>query len=1082
MASTNQCIGSYYDELKHRIFYFNYSSAAYHGIYVYSLKTNTIEPLLISYIDSQEDIFGFDPKYPIVSINILYRTEEDGDVLHWTDRNNRPMKINIRETGLDRPAGMSRIAANVYGTNWKKEYLTVARKVPTLAPTCNYSTVPASTSNNLSSKLFQFSYRWVYRDNTKSTWGPWSTLVPPPNVNDTTVDTTVSNNVMNVFYKTGNVDVVKIEMSVRESIQSTFSDRMLVSVIDKAKSLIPDNITNVYDYYNDQVYPFVDATDSTQLFDYVPKKANSQELLNGNILTYGGITEGNTFTGKLSVSKTTGTVTPTNALVITGKSNGSAWSFTFSGIPAVGDIIVMTVRLFYLTSTGGIPVSTTKNYSYTYTVVTGNTLNSVINYFSNIIGNESDLNTTPITNGFNIVYPGTAIQWSVTGTATVTLIDPSAIPDNNISIYKHSSVYKFGLVYFDEFGVTNGVITDNSMQFMTDKLSVVNIGVGNNNIIPYPRINFSINHKPPTWAKTFSFVRTKNLTNSNFTWATTNGIYKDTTGTYAYMDILAYNSNSSGFPTYQYKKGDRIIIYAVLGGATPIGVYDMPIIDVLTKSTEGTETVGYWIKVQYDGTSFMSTWPTSASPASATVYYVEPYTPFTNASYSDQVYYEFGENYNIITDINGNLAHEGSIKNQIIQNTGQPVAAQPSEYYMYKGDVYGRLRSNGHKVLDMSVSDKYGSKLDGNGRALVEDDYAKEIYYPTTIRYSLEYEPNTNINNTNKFLAGNLDEYDRQKGDIQRLKVRGQQMRVFQSRACGMVPISQNVIQTGDGSIVSQSTEALNKIQYYLGEHGIGEQYCSLASSAQADYFIDPVLGAQVRLSQDGVTSLTEIYKAHFFFTDKIGKYKKADYADKFANGGYAKILSTFDGFEEELVTCMQGSGTDLPDYTFAFSETRNCYTSFYDYYPEWITSAGNVLITWKDGALWVHNNTTTYANFYGVQQTPSIKLVYNQFPNMKKHYNTFTTLGNTYWTCPTNADIITNMGHNSTLLQTDYRIKDDKYHAAFKRDVNSVGGLFNGRPLKGAWIEMNLKPVNPQNLVDLYYTEIVIQEPLNNR
>lgn len=1081
MASTNQCIGSHYDELKHRVFYFNYNSAGYNGIYVYNLKTNAIEPLLISFIDSQEDLFEFDPKFPVASVNILYRTEQDGDVLHWTDRKNRPMKINIKDTGLDRPAGTNRIAANVYGSNWKKEYLTVSRKVPGLAPVCNYATEPSSTSNNLASKLFQFSYRWVYRDDTKSTWGPWSALVPPPGVTDTTLSTAAVNNVINVFYKTGQRDVTKIEISVRESVASVFSDRMLATVIDKAKNSIPDNSTSVYNFYNDQLYSIVGLSDSTQLFDYVPKKANTQELLNGNVLAYGGITEGNTFSETLSISKTIDTVKPSNPLVVTGKSSGSAWSFTFTGVPAVGDIIAMTVRLFYLTGTGGIPVATTKNYNYSYTVATGDTINTVINYFSNIINNESELNTSSITNGFTITYPFTSntLQWSVTGTATVTLINPGAIPDTNISIYKHSSLYKFGLVYFDEFGVTNGVITNTEMRFMTPSLSVTTLGLGTDPIIPYPRIKFNISHKPPSWAKSFSFVRTKNLTNSNFVWATTNGVYKDST--YAYMNILAYNENNAGFPAYQYTKGDRLIIHGAFGQSTYNG-YEVPIIDVLSESTDGTKTAGYWIKIQYDNASaFMSTWPTN--PNNSVIYYVEAYKPFTNSSYSDQVYYEFGENYNIITDANGNLAHEGSLKSQVIQNSGQATPAQAAQYYLYKGDVYSRLRSNGHSIIDMSISDKYPSKLDGNGRAFVEDEYARETYFPTTIRYSLEYQSSTSINNTNKFLPENLDEYDRQKGDIQRFKLRDNQLRVFQSRACGVVPILQNMLQTADGnSVVSQSSEIVNKIQYYKGEYGIGEQYCSLASSPIADYFVDPVLGAQIRLSNDGITSITELYKAHFFFTDKIAKYQKTDYPDKFGNGGYAKILGVYDLFEEEYITAMQGSSTVLPDYTFGFSETRNAYSAFYDYFPEWIDSVGNLIITWKNGELWVHNNTSNYANFYEEQKSPSIKIIFNDSQNIKKHYNTITTLGNTTWVAPTQGDVNTNMAQQSQLVQSDFKIKDDKYHAAFKRDMLSPGGLLNGRPLKGSWVELNLKPVNPQSLVDLYYVELGIQQPLNNR
>jgi hypothetical protein len=468
----------------------------------------------------------------------------------------------------------------------------------------------------------------------------------------------------------------------------------------------------------------------------------------------------------------------------------------------------------------------------------------------------------------------------------------------------------------------------------------------------------------------------------------------------------------------------------------------------------------------------MSTWDTSTS-----TYYIEPYTPYYNAGAENQFYYEFGENYSIIKDVNNNLVHDSALQSQIIGS-----GVRPAKYTLNKGDVYNRKR-NTHYIIDMSISDKFASKLDGNGRALAVDEYAKEIYYPTLVRYSGSYEQNTNINNTNRFAAANLDEYDRQKGDIQRLKIRGQQLKVFQNRACGLVPVLQNVLQTADGgSVVSQSTEILNSIQYYQGEYGIGEQYCSLASSANADYFTDPILGCQIRLATDGITSITEIYKAHFFFTDKITKYQKTNNADKFSNGGYAKILGVYDSFEEEFITVMQGSGSTITDYTFGFSEPRNSYSSFYDYNPEWITVAGNVIISWKSGELWVHNNTTTYANFYGVQQTPSIKLIFNQNPDIKKHYNTLTTLGNTIWTAPLTTDIVTNMNNNSKLLSADFKIKDDKYHASFKRDTNSVGGLYNGKALRGSWLELNLKATNPQNLVDLYYAELGILQPLNNR
>lgn len=1066
MPSTNQCIGSYYDELKQRVFYFNYNSAGYNGIYIYDVKANTISPLLISFVDSQEDIFSFDPKFPVASINILYRTEEEGDVLHWTDRKERPMKLNIKE---------ALVSGKTYGTEWKKEYLTVARKMPTKAPVCQYGDSP-ETANNLRSKLFQFSYRWVYKDNTKSTWSPWSKVFAPFNVTDLNLDADATkNNVISVSYNTGPIDCYRIEISARETVANTFSDRMLVTVLDKQRLAMPSNSTRVYNFFNDGAYPFSDVEESFQLFDYVPKKANTQELLNGNILAYGGIVEGNTFANPISVTITAGESEPSSStalLSITSQDIGRNWRFIFSGVPATGDKIRLDL-IVTVTNDNVFPVEVTEEiFGYDYTVPSGvTTATAVRDYFKGVIDAEARLSgTNSDTNDLLVSYvpTGSRITWNTSGESRVDLISTETPNDVNISCYKHSSTYKFGIVYFDEFGVTNGVVTGDSMKVTTLPLKVVGSGALGNSLLYNPKISIDVNHAPPSWAKTFSFVRTKNLSASNFVWATTNKVHKD--ALYGYMDISNYNQNKNGYPSYEFQKGDRVKIY----GYNSLE-FDLPILDVLLANPAGDNDgagTGYWIKVTYDA-SLMSQWETST-----TGYYLELYSTFTNSSAEEQVYYEFGEDYYIIKDDNNNLVHEGGGQNQII-GTG----SRPAKYNFVRGDVYNRRRNNNAYIIDMSVSDKYPSKIDGNGRPFVIDEYAKETYYPTLIRYSGEYEQGTNINKTNRFAPANLDEYDRQKGDIQRFKIRGQQLKVFQSRACGVVPVLQNVLQTGDGgSVVSQSSEILNSIQYYQGDYGIGDQYCSLASSASSDYFTDPILGCQVRLAADGMTSITEIYKAHFFFTDKITKYQKKDNADKFANGGYAKILGVYDSFEEEFITVMQGSGTTIPEYTFGFSETRNAYTSFYDYSPEWITVAGNVIISWKSGELWVHNNTNLYANFYGVQQTPSINIVFNQSPNIKKHYNTITTLGNTTWVSPLSTDIKTSMNQNSTLSISDYKIKEDKYHASFRRDINSAGGLYTGKPLKGSWIELNLKATNPQNLVDLYYAELGILQPLNNR
>ena len=1086
MQLTNQCIGSYYDELKQRVFYFNWNSNGYNGIYIYDIKLNITTPLLVSFVHSAYDIFGFSRDYPIASINILYRTDEDGDIIHWTDRNNRPMKLNIKDA-----------ENKLYGELWEQKYLTVSRKMPLLSPSCRYVSNPSIIINNLKNKIYQVRYQWVYRDDTKSCWSPWSKIFAPINVDDlsTEIDP-LKNNTIKIDVDSGDKDVKEILIAARHSLANTYTDTFLIQKINKEQLSVLDNVVYIYDFYNNGAYPFIDKTEESILFDNIPLKANTQELINGNVLAYAGITEGRNKEVTLNVSIPEVTLIQNiegagaNPLIITTNDtqgeppNNNTWYYLYTtGNQQIGDIIYIYFSLrdyvngYYVDST--VRVTHTVTSVVTATFLAG--LRDSIAYNTTIIQNNLVVFVDNAPNGIKIKsntgYSKVTFSHNYIQYITPSNISGNTITDVTTAVYKHKSSYTFGMVYFDEFGVTNGVMTTKNLEVLTPEIDNSTIGTAASTV---PNIKFSINHQPPTWAKYFSFTRSLNINVGDFlTIPITDGTAKSNDLKYGYIDITKFNTNSDGWPIYEFKKGDRVRLIGKTSNGSGLAK-DYPIIEMIevlptagiTQYPATWPIAGFVLKVQYDATTMVN-WGTNGY----TEYYLEVYTPALNNDNDMRLFYEIGETYKVITDVNNNKVHQGQAQNQIV-GTG----VKPAIYNFYRGDVYQR-QQGGYHIISKSISDKFDSKVEGIGRVFIQDEYAKQIYYPTTIRYSLEYQPNTSINATNKFLSANLDEYDRAKGDIQRLKVRARQMRVFQSRACGMVPILQNMLQTADGNnVVYQGTEIINKIQYYQGEFGIGNQYCSLASSAIADYFTDPIRGSQIRLSQDGMTSISEIYKGHFYLNKSLTNYQR-DWA--YTGGGKAKILGAYDVFEEEFITCMQSgtiSASTIPSSTIGFSETKNAYTSFYDYSPEWICSAGTLIITWKNGKLWAHNNTTTYANFYGVQYSPSIKLVFNETPMIKKKYNTIMTLSSNKWIAGTNGYITTNTGQSSKLIEGDYLKKDDKYYAAFKRDISSTGGLYNGNPLKGSWMEINLKPISPQNLVDLYYIETTVLEPLNNR
>ena len=382
-------------------------------------------------------------------------------------------------------------------------------------------------------------------------------------------------------------------------------------------------------------------------------------------------------------------------------------------------------------------------------------------------------------------------------------------------------------------------------------------------------------------------------------------------------------------------------------------------------------------------------------------------------------------------------------------------------------------------VIEKYFGDDAKVSLTNSSRPLVYDQNAKNKYYPTLVRYSMPNIAGTSINQLNRFYFQNSDEYDRQRGDIRRLKVRGGQMRVFQDRGCGAVGVLENMIFNAEGSNnLIQTNKIINQIHYYLGDYGMGWLNTSLASSSNADYFVDPIRGYHIRLSNDGFTPISETNKAQYYITSLANKY-----ATPVAGtlGGNAKVLGAYDFYEEEYISVFQAY-SGQPNTTIAFNEKENRYSSFYDYAPEWITSAEGSMISFRNGGLYLHDNTTNYSNFYGVQYKPSIKLVFNDLSTIKKRYNTITILANRVWAPDTNGDINTNLGQSSSLQSSDFITRDDKIHAAFKRDASSTGGLYNGNVLKGSWAEINMRPVNGNEFVNLYYIELSILEPFYNR
>ena len=651
-SGINECIGSFYDQLKQRIIWANYNSNGSNGWYQYDIKTNTVTALLVCGVNSTTDILGFSLDYPLASINILYTTEADGDIIHWTDRLNRPYKLNLKDA-ID----------NTYGSNWLSDYLTVNRQMPLIAPSCTYKDDSTVLVNNLRKTLYEFRYRYNYKDLTKSTWSPYSKLFAPLNPDDlaTEIDST-KNNRIDVTVETGGADCLNIEIAARLVIGTSFSDNFLVDIINKSENSISDNSLYTYQFFNNSSYPFLDIAETGLLFSNIPELANTQELLNGNVIIYGATTEGVDFNVTIDISSVVTLFdNGVNPLILTGYNSGRQWTFIFTGVPATGDEITLTITVTHDDTSFDV-------YVFDYVVLAGNTIADIIAAFVTLISAQPPLtgvSTTGFGGDLGIRIFSSTLTDVVTGTSVVTYatIPPSTDEVSNSS-YKCKSQYRFTLQYFDEFGVTNGSQTVDEMLITTPELSTTG-----GTKMKIPNIEFSVSHQPPLTAKYFSWGRALNQTVATtipFVSCTTE---KDTD--YGYLEITNLQTNTSNFATYSFKTGDRLRIIGLFqnGVAGTVSVTDVPIVDYVVNPKIATVAkTGDYIKVPYVSASM-----SNFGGSSFKTYSCEIYTPAINTDTDAQEFFEFGETYKVLNPGTANRAHGGKTQDQVVGTTSDIV-------------------------------------------------------------------------------------------------------------------------------------------------------------------------------------------------------------------------------------------------------------------------------------------------------------------------------------------------------------------------------------------------------------------------
>ncbi len=262
--------------------------------------------------------------------------------------------------------------------------------------------------------------------------------------------------------------------------------------------------------------------------------------------------------------------------------------------------------------------------------------------------------------------------------------------------------------------------------------------------------------------------------------------------------------------------------------------------------------------------------------------------------------------------------------------------------------------------------------------------------------YSGVFNSRTGVNRTNQFSIGEdiTKSVDPANGSIQKLYAEDTNLIIFQENKVSRALIDKDAIYSAEGGgTVTSSNAVIGQIQAYAGNFGISKDPGSFAVYGYRKYFTDKYRNVVLRLSQDGITEISEAGMVDFF-RDEFNDIDSASF-------GYGRIIGGWDIHNKQYVLSLQKSVTN-PDQTYStlgFSEDVTGFTSFFSFKPTQMVSLKNKFYSLHDGGLWLHyDESKPRSNFYGVQGPSQIRFVFNENPSNVKIFKTINYEGANGW------------------------------------------------------------------------------------
>jgi hypothetical protein len=935
----NKTIGAYEDYAKRRLFWFNYNSTGWHGIYCYDADTDKIYTLLEN--TNNDNLIYFYPDKFIHSVAMI------GDLMYWIE-NGLQKKINVEaaikanhpsySTSVERyelfnplittpgsgytngvyvdvpvsnttppnPAHVgigaratvtvaggvvTKVVMTYFGRYYRngdtftfnsaviggtgsgvvvtingllaKSVLTVIRWKPVFPATATAQVELGLINNFIDNDAYQFTYRYVYRDGEKSVFAPLSNMIPYDLDGG-------SINCIDVKHPNRPIeqDVTSVEFAVKFM---TGGKMFIIKTFNKSDIATHNSGSYLtYRFYNDTAGAAVAPAEYSKPYDYVPVSSETLEIAKNRLFL------GNNVYGYNDPNTTS--LSAKAIPIVYNKVTGVWMELEYLKLGVV-------FKGYYV----GIAYEGGYKYFYPDTQPIPPAFPSTLNFINdlNLFSPTIDFTTPEQIATFE---GGTLLTFKYTGyyadVTNLPVIPPVTAAGAGGINFKSNAYYRLGIVFYDKYGRSGGVIGNEPAKAITADTAYSNFTYNRDIIWSLSQTNALT--EIPDWAWYYSIVRTKCLTVSSFMqWrddfkyvikdpVTGNLTYQDTHSVGAYgIGILSKNLAALGMG-YTYDVDEEAVVR----------VY----------KSDGTK---FTLKVKDQSGDYIIIEPADiGSSAVVPDPLYELSIPYVLSE--QEFYYEVGNMYEVA-------------------NPTSNFRSYSKTYGFLSGDVYIKLITPGtYFTENMSLNKRYWQNwYTGIGMANAITS-ATQSPRPVSISYSGTYLPGTKLNGLSSFEALDFVDLPTELHSIQKLIItskiqfEGNVMLAIGEQGTANIYVGETQLFDNTGSsFIAKSSGVIGNINILRGAFGTINPESAFRWSGEVIYF-DANRGAWVKYDMNGLSAISDNKMRKFFKKSGIAilENKQDPSVYNAINTNLpVRVLGMVDPFHEEYLVAMPRMG-----------------------------------------------------------------------------------------------------------------------------------------------------------------------------